>query len=314
MDTRTMRALPVLLALGGTWGASFLFIKVLLDHTGPLEVAFGRCFLGVIAVAAFVLVSRRPLHVSPGLVRRVSVMSVVNNVIPFALIAWAETHIPSGTASILNATVPIFTAMVAVALLDEERMTLMRLGGLILAFLGVVVLTGSDVTDIASSNVLGELAVVGAAASYGAGTVYTRRVLHGQDPVSVSLVQLVMSSAILLAILLVVRTGSPDFSLSLKAWGSILGLGLAGTGIAYIAFFWLIENLGSVRATLVTYIVPIVAVFLGWIALGESVGVNTIAGGLLIVAGVASVMRGQAPARRSTIIGPVGVHASVNAD
>src|ERR1700687_3246922 len=103
--TPQQRAVPVLLALGFTWGCSFLFIKVLLDNTSPLEIALGRTALGAIAVAAY-------MAVSPRLVARVSVMAVLNNVIPFTLIAWAEQHIASGTASILNATVPIFTALV----------------------------------------------------------------------------------------------------------------------------------------------------------------------------------------------------------
>jgi drug/metabolite transporter (DMT)-like permease len=223
-------------------------------------------------------------------------MAVLNNVLPFTMIAWAEQHITSG-ASILTATVPIFTALVAVALLEEERMTSVRLAGLVLAFCGVGVLTGSDIVHITDSNVIAEFAVVGAAAMYGCGTVYTRSTLHGEDTVSVSLIQLTLAALFLLPITLVVTSGTLDYSMSLKAYGSIAALGLVGTGLAYIAFFWLIENIGSVRAVLVTYIVPFVGVVVGWLALNESIGVNTVAGGLLIVAGVASVLRGQAPVR-----------------
>jgi drug/metabolite transporter (DMT)-like permease len=305
MDARTARALPVLLGLGCTWGGSFLFIKYILEGTGPLEVALGRIALGALAVAAYMIVSRRPLKASPGLVARVSVMAVANNIIPFILIPLGEEHISSGTASILNATVPIFTVAFAAVALDEEHFTPARFVGLLLAFVGVGVLTGGDVLDVTSSNVLGELAVVGAAASYGAGTVYTRQTLRGQDPVSVSLVQLSLSTVLLAPIVFAFSGGVPDFSLSTRGYASLLALGLAGTGMAYIAFFWLIENLGSVRATLVTYIVPIIAVVLGWIALDENIGVNTVAGGLLIIAGVASVMRGQAPVRRQLHHEPV---------
>jgi drug/metabolite transporter (DMT)-like permease len=290
--------MPVLLALACTWGGSFLFIKYILEGTDPIEVALGRVALGAAAVGAYMLVARRRLRWSPGLVARVSVMAVMNNVIPFILIPVGEEHISSGTASILNATVPIFTSVFAVAALDEEHLTPARLTGLLLAFVGVGVLTGNDVLDITSANVLGELAVVGAAASYGVGTVYTRQTLQGQDPVSVSLIQLTLATLFLAPVAVIAAGGAPDYSLSTKGYASLAALGLAGTGLAYIAFFWLIENLGSVRATLVTYIVPIIAVVLGWLVLDESVGVNTIAGGLLIVAGVASVMRGQAPVRR----------------
>lgn len=301
MDARTARAWPVLMGLACTWGGSFLFIKYILEGTDPLEVALGRTALGAVAVAGYMLVTRRRLQWSGGLLARVSVMAVMNNVIPFTLIPIGEEHISSGTASILNATVPIFTALVAVIALDEERFTSARLLGLLLAFLGVGVLTGRDVTDVTSSNVLGELAVVGAAASYGVGTVWTRQTLHGQDQAAVSLMQLSMGALILLPMTVIASGGLPDYSLTGRGYASLAALGLAGTGMAYIAFFWLIENLGSVRATLVTYIVPIIAVVLGWLALDESIGVNTVAGGLLIVAGVAAVMRGQAPVRRARL-------------
>jgi drug/metabolite transporter (DMT)-like permease len=92
--------------------------------------------------------------------------------------------------------------------------------------------------------------------------------------------------------------GDPDFTLSPEAWAAMLALGILGTGLAYVLYLWLVDNVGAVRASLVTYIIPVVAVFLGWLVLDESVGWNTIAGGLLIIAGVASVLRGQAPARQ----------------
>ncbi len=303
----------MLLALGLTWGCSFLFIKVLLDNTGPLEIALGRTSLGAVAVAVYMLVTRTPLRASRQLCSRVSVMAVLNNVLPFVLIGLAEEHIQSGTASVLNATVPIFTTMFAVALLEEERLSLVRVGGLVLAFCGVGVLTGSGVAHITDSNVLGEFAVVGAAAMYGLGTVYTRSTLHGEDSVSVSLVQLTIASLILLPVAVVVAGGVPDYSMSLKGYGSLAGLGFLGTGLAYIAFFWLIENIGSVRAVTVTYIVPFVAVIAGWLALDENVGLNTIAGGLLIMAGVATILRGQAPVRPPVAV-PAGAPRTAAAD
>ena len=297
MDARTARAMPVLLALAFTWGGSFLFIKYILEGTGPIEVALGRVALGVVAIGGYMLVGRKRLQASPGLVGRVSFMAVANNVLPFILIPWGEKHIASGTASLLNATVPIFTSIFAAAFLDEEHFTNGRIFGLLLAFAGAAVLAGGDVSDVTGSNVLGELAVIGAAASYGVGTVYTRQTLRGQDPVSVSFVQLSLSTVILVPIAFIASGGVPDFSLDTRGYLSMLALGLAGTGFAYIAFFWLIENIGSVRATTVTYIVPFIAVILGWIVLDESIGWETIAGGLLIVAGVATVMRGRAPSR-----------------
>jgi drug/metabolite transporter (DMT)-like permease len=216
---------------------------------------------------------------------------------PFWLISWGEQHINSGTASVLNSTVPIFTAVFAAAFLIEERFTSGRLIGLLLGFAGIIVLTGDDALHVTDADVLGQLAVVAAAACYGASAVYSRTLLRDNDPVTLSALQLAMGTLICVPLVIGLE-GKPAYgSMGLDAWGSLLGLGLAGTGIAYIAYLWLIEHTGSVRASLVTYIVPVIALFLGWAVLDESLGLNVIAGAALIVFGVATVMRGQGPAR-----------------
>jgi drug/metabolite transporter (DMT)-like permease len=286
--------MPTLFALGAIWGGSFLFIKVIVEETGPLEVVFGRVFFGCLAVGAYVLVTRHKMIVTPSLVARVSVLAMLANIMPFALISWGEQHIDSGTASVLNATVPIFTALVAAVALDEEHFTPARLGGLLLGFIGVAVLTGTESLDVTDSAVAGQLAVVGAALCYGLGAVYMRSLLREQDPVSLTMLQLIIAVFISGALLVAV-SGTPNYSLSTEAWASLIALGTLGTGVGYVMFVWLIENIGSVRASLVTYIVPVLALFLGWLILDESIGANTIAGFLLIIGGVATVMRGQAP-------------------
>ena len=292
------RASAALVALGCTWGGSFLFIKVLLDEVSPMEVVAGRLFLGSLAVGAFMLWRRMKLVWTPWLLARMLVMATLANVLPFALITWGQEYIDSGLASVLNATVPIFTAVAAAAFLAEERFTAGRLAGLVLGLLGIVVLTGDEILNITDSNVLGQLAVVAAAACYGVSATYSRTLLREYDPVNLSALQLMMAT-VLSAPLVLLFTGSPEYgSMSLKAWASLLALGLAGTGIAYIAYLWLIEHIGTVRASLVTYIVPVVALFLGWAVLDESIGLSTLAGGALIIVGVASVMRGQGPGRQ----------------
>ncbi len=289
------RAIPVLFALGGVWGGSFLFIKVIVDETGPLEVVAGRIFFGTLAVGAYVLVTRHRVAVAPRLIPHIVVLAVLANILPFALISWGEEHIESGTASVLNAMVPIFTAVIAAIALDEEHFTRGRLGGLLLGFVGVAVLTGTESLDVTDSNVAGQLAVVAAAFCYGLGAVHMRSLLRQQDPVSLTMVQLAIGAVIAAGALLLARGGAPHYSLSLEAWGSLLVLGTLGTGIGYVSFVWLIENIGSVRASLVTYIVPVLGLLLGWLVLDEEIGVSTIVGFLLIIAGVATVMRGQAP-------------------
>jgi len=279
------------------WGASFLFIKVIVGEVSPVELVAGRMFFGAAAVLAFMAVTRHEFRWAPGVPSRMVVQAVGANIVPFWLISWGEEHINSGTASVLNSTVPIFTAVFAAAFLTEERFTAGRLMGLLLGFAGIIVLTGDDALRITDSDVLGQVAVVAAAACYGASAVYSRTLLRENDPVTLSALQLVIGAA-LCAPLVFVLEGIPGYwSMELDAWGSLVALGLGGTGIAYIAFLWLIERTGSVRASLVTYIVPVVALLLGWVVLDESLGLNVVAGAALIVVGVATVMRGQGPAR-----------------
>lgn len=300
-DASRARAIPAMFALGGVWGGSFLFIKVVVDETGPFELVAGRILFGFVAVAGFVAITRRPwTWPSRTLLAQMTLLALLANVIPFALISWAEEHIESGTASVLNATVPIFTAVVAAAALDEEEFTRPRAIGLLLGFIGVGVLTGTESLDVTDSSMIGQLAVVAAALCYGIAAVMLRTMIKGQDLVNVTLLQLALAGLLSIPILLVV-TGGPSYSLSIEAWLSLVTLGVFGTGLGYVGWVWMIEVLGSVRASLVTYIVPVVALVLGWLVLDESVGVNTIAGFLLIIAGVATVMRGAAPASRRPV-------------
>jgi drug/metabolite transporter (DMT)-like permease len=284
----------VLLALGCVWGASFLFIKVLVDETGPLEVATGRLCIGAVAILSFIRLRGLPVPWSVSLVANVSVLALVANITPFALIAWGEEHIESGTASVLNSVMPIFTAIFAAAILPEERFTVARAGGLVVAFLGVVALTGDEVFDITSSNALGEFAVILAAACYAVGSVFSRMLLRSADPIGLSALQVAAGAVLSIPILLAVE-GRPNYSLSLEAWLCLLALGAGATGVAYVAYLWLIDVTGSVRASLVTYIIPVVGLFLGWAVLDESIGVNTLVGTALIIGGVAMVLRGGSP-------------------
>lgn len=302
------KAFTVLVALGCIWGSSFLFIDVIVDETGPLEVATGRLVIGAIAIVSFVALRRLRLQWTRSLLARVGVLAVVANILPFALIAWGQEHIESGTASVLNSTMPIFTSVFAAAFLAEERFTPARMAGLMLGFLGVLVLTGRDVLDVTDSSVLGQFAVIGGAACYGTGSVVSRTLLRSTDPISLSALQVTIGAVLSLPVLFVV-SGSPDYSLSVQAWLSLLALGAGATGVAYVAYLWLIDVLGSVRASLVTYIIPIIGLFLGWAVLDEGIGVNTLLGSALIIGGVAIVMRQRAPVRE---VAPAGEAVAVD--
>jgi drug/metabolite transporter (DMT)-like permease len=261
---RESQATLLLLALGCTWGASFLFIEVLLDEISPIEIVAGRLAFGAVAVVGFMLLRRLRLQWTRSLLVRMVPIALFGNILPFALISWGQESVDSGLASVLNATVPISTAVVASVFLPEERFTAGRLLGLMLGFAGIVVLTGNDVLDITDSGVQGQLAVVAAGVCYAGSSTYSRTLLRTFDPVSLSALQLTIATALAVPLVFLIE-GAPTYgSMNLEAWGAMLALGLGGTGIAYIVYLWLIEHMGAVRAS-------------------------------LIIVGVASVMRGQAP-------------------
>jgi drug/metabolite transporter (DMT)-like permease len=291
------RSLAVLLILGSVWGASFLFIKVVVEEISPLALVQGRITFGALAIVAVMAFNRRrSAGIRPRLWAPVAGLAVLNNIVPFLLISWSEVHIESGRAAVLNSTMPLFTALFASLILTDERLTWLRLSGLLMGFLGVAILAGGDNTDVTRSSVLGQMAVVGAAACYGASAVYARLLLHSEDPFSLSRLQLVTGALILAPALFAVE-GVPDYNLSLEAWLSLITLGVLGTGLAYGAFFWLLGTVGTVRASLVTYIIPIVGLILGWAVLDESVGINSIVGCGLIILGITTVILPRAAPR-----------------
>lgn len=287
------RSALVLLGLGVVFGSSFLFMKVLVAEIGPLTMVTGRLILGASAVLIVLGIRRQALGWTPLLAAKVALLATLSLVVPFGLVSWAEQYINSGVAAALISTMPLFTALFAAGIFADERLTAGRLAGLVAGFAGVVVLTGGNF-DLTDSSVIGQFAVVGAAASYAAGAVYSRALLKSQDPLSLGGLELVMG-ALLAAPLALAFDGAPTFALSVKAWGALLALGLAGTGAAFVGYLWLVDNGGSVTASLVTYIVPVVGLALGWAVLDERIGLNAVAGVLLIILGVVSAMIAKAP-------------------
>ena len=283
------RELTVLLVLGATWGSSFLFIKVGVEDLSPLMLVEARMLLG----AATVVIAAYALGLSLPRTRRLwldaAIMALLSNVVPFALIAWAETHIASGTASVLNASMPLFTAMLAPFFITEEGMTTPKLVGVLTGFVGVAVFSGGDITDI-GSNALGDLAAVAAAACYAIGLVFARLRFSGEHPLSLSAGQLV-SGAVLLAPVAAVLGAREGISLHIDSGLSVLALGVFNTGFAYVMYLWLVAEVGAVRTSLVTYVIPVTGLLLGWAVLDETIGPAAIAGLVLIVAGIALVNR-----------------------
>lgn len=285
------RYLAVLVALGGLWGASFLFIKVVVDETTPLQVAGGRVFFGAVALAPVVWLRGPRLSDPRRVLWRLLALAAFSSAIPFFLISWAELHIETGVASVLNSTMPLWTAVFASAFLADEHLTPTTVLGLLVGFGGVAVLSGGGLTSLTGDGLLGHLAVVVAAACYGASAVFARAHLQAEDRVTISALQLAMAT-LLLAPASLVADGLPVLNLSAKAWLALLALGAANTGVATVVYYWLIQRVGSVRTSLVTYIIPTVGLLLGFVVLDEKLGLNALFGAALIVMGVATVAGG----------------------
>jgi drug/metabolite transporter (DMT)-like permease len=278
----------LLLLLSLFWGASFFFYKVLVTELGPFTIVLGR--VGIAALLLNILLRARG-----GRLPRARewggyfVVATLNNVIPFALIAYGERHISSGLASILNAMTPIFTVLVAHWATHNEKLSWNKAAGIGFGFAGVVILIGpSALDDIGGKNLLGELACLAATISYGFGGVYSKR-YAGQPLIRVVTAQ--MTAATLLTIPLAAAVERP-WTLampSLPVWGALIGIATVSTVVAYLIWFRVLAKSGATNISLVTLLIPVSAGLLGVLFLNESVNMNAVAGMLVIGLGLAAI-------------------------
>jgi drug/metabolite transporter (DMT)-like permease len=220
------------------------------------------------------------------------VLSVISIALPFYLITTAEQTVDSALAAILNASVPLFAIVIAALVLHDEPITVNRLVGLAVGFVGVVILVGRGLDAIGRGESLyGELALVGSSVSYGAGAVYARRYVRGLRPMIPAMFQVGFAFAI--AIVLAFSLERPLATVvRTDTVASIAWLGVFGSGLAYIAFFRLIGRWGATRTALVAYLLPVVGIFLGVLVLHEAVDARILFGTGLVIGGVALVNSG----------------------
>jgi drug/metabolite transporter (DMT)-like permease len=276
-----------LLILGFIWGWSFLFIKVAVEGLTPTTVAWGRIALG--ATVLHLVLRREGLRMPTDalMLRHFGIVAFVGSALPFTMLAWGEERITSALTSVLNASTPLFTAAIA-ALAGQEHLRRAQVGGLGLGIVGVSVAAGLGASDLSGSSVTGTLAAVGAGACYGVAAVYVRRNLVGVSPLVAAAGQLTMGS-ILLAPLALGTSVTNGVDLTPTRVVSLVLLGTLGTGLAFVLYYRIIGELGPTKATLVTYIVPVIAVVVGILVLDEPFEWRLVAGGLLTVGGIAAV-------------------------
>jgi drug/metabolite transporter (DMT)-like permease len=285
------------LALGFFWGSSYLWIKIGLGSLPPLTLIAGRLGIGAIFLATVVAVARQELPRRPMQYLHLFVMSIVNVVMPFILITVGEQSIDSSLASILNATVPLTVIVLAPLFLPDERVTLARIAGLALGFSGVILLVAPDLVNLGDSDLSGELMMIGSSICYGIGNVYARRNVHGLRPMVPALFQVSFAAMIAVPLALIVDRPFETVSPAPEALVAVLWLGSLGSGLAYLAYFTILQQWGATRTSMVAYLLPVVGIALGVVVLGDPVTLNRIGGAALVIAGIAMVNSGPAMRR-----------------
>jgi drug/metabolite transporter (DMT)-like permease len=285
------------IGLAAIWGASFLFIKVGVEHgVPPAGVAFTRVAIGALVLLAVVRTRLPRGRVVNG---HLFVVALVMNTLPFTLFAYGEQHVSSVLAGIYNATTPLLTLVAVLLFLPSERPTPRKLVGLFVGFVGVLVVLGPW-HSLGGNELAGQLMCLGAAACYGVGATYMRRFLAGRPESGTELAasQLAWGTLQLLIVALVV--GDTPHGVTGGAVLSMIALGALGSGVAYILFFKLIREAGATSATSVTYLIPIFSTILGVVVLGETLTWNEPVGAVIVLVGVwfASLSGARAVRRR----------------
>jgi drug/metabolite transporter (DMT)-like permease len=291
MTPRSLTMSPVdwlmLAALSILWGGSFFLNKLAVAEIPPLTVALGR-----VAVAAVVLIAiawmrdgLRPLRLAWPVFLT---LGLINSAVPFTLVAWGQTQIASGLASILNATTPLFAIVIANATTTDDKLTLGRAVGLGCGLIGVAVMIGPGALNGLSLHVAGELACLGAAALYATGTVYARH-FRQFTPNTLAAGQTGAATLLLMAPVALVDQPWTHALPSPRAIVVLIGLGAFSTALAYILFFRLLARVGATNTSLVTFLIPVSANLLGVLALGERLEPHQLAGMMAIALGLVAI-------------------------
>jgi drug/metabolite transporter (DMT)-like permease len=281
--------LPGYFTLALIWGSSFLFIKVGVRELHPLYLTLGRVAAGAGAVLLILVLTRTRLPSEPRVWGHLTVIGVVGVAIPFTLFGYGEQRIPSMLAGIWNATTPLFVLPIAALVLRTERMSARRVVGILLGFVGVLVVLGVW-QGIGGATLAGQLMCMGAALCYGVAIPYQRRFLSdpGLSGLAVPAGQLLTAGAVLLVIAPAVAGAPPmPTRLSPDVAGSVIALGALGTGLAFVLNFRVIRFAGASVSASVTYLIPIVATVVGVLALGERLRWHQPVGAAVVLAGVA---------------------------
>ena len=285
-----LREWTMLLMLAVLWGGSFFFAAVALRELPTMTIVFLRVLLASLTLLAAIAIMGIALPREARAWWAFCQMAILNNVIPFVLLVWGQTRIASGVASILLATTPIFTSVIAHYATSDEKLTALRAGGVAFGVLGVVVMLGAAGLTSLGGNFLGELAILGAAVAYGASSVYARRFNKlGISPLASATGLLIAGTAMIFPIALIVDRPWELPMPGLAVTGAIIGYAVLSTSIAYILYFKIVATAGATNLMLVTFLMPVTAILLGVIVLHETLEIRHIAGMALIAVGLVAI-------------------------
>jgi drug/metabolite transporter (DMT)-like permease len=270
------------------WGTSYAFIKLGVQTLPTFTLIMTRLVIGFLFIATVVLIAREPLPRNPKAYLHFAVMAIINIVIPFTLITTAERSVPSSIAAIINGAVPLVVIVLAASFLHDEPITLSRLAGLVMGYLGVIVIVSPGLLSASQGELSGELALVGSTIAYGIGAVYSRRNMRGYRPMIPALFQ--VGFAVLFVGILAFALERPlDVSWNTDALIAVLWLGFFGSGAAYLLNFRLLSRIGATRTSILAYFLPIVGIISGAIMFGETIDGVVLIGTLLVIGGIALV-------------------------
>jgi len=277
----------LIIILSILWGGSFFFVGVAVKEVPPLTIVFCRVGLASIILLGIVYLKGDKMPASPSLWGGFIIMGALNNLIPFSLIVWGQTHIESGLASILNATTPIFSVVLAHLLTREERLTTNRVSGVLIGWIGVTVLIGIESLKGFGIEVIGQIAVLGAACSYACAAIYGRR-FKDLSPLVVA-TGMLCSSTIMMTPLALIVDQPWNLSPSVMTLMALFGLAAISTSLAYIIYFRVLATSGPTNILLVTFLIPLSAILLGVTVLGERLGWNAFVGMGMIFIGLIAI-------------------------
>jgi len=280
----------LLVTLSLLWGGSFFFVGIAVEGLPPLTIVALRVGLAAVALHSLLAITVRRMPGGAGLWLAFFGMGFLNNLVPFSLIVWGQTHIASGLASILNATTPLFSVAVAHWLGRDERMTPGRLAGVVVGFAGVVVIIGPGALQGLGGSTTAQLAVLGASLSYALAATFGRRFRGmGVTPVVTATGQVSASTMMLVPLALIVDRPWTLPVPGPEVWAAVLSLALLSTAVAYLIYFRVLASSGATNILLVTFLIPVSAIMLGAAFLDEALAPRQFAGMGLIAAGLAAI-------------------------